>query len=128
MKRVGSAAVSLAALLLGVVSALSASAQSLRKDAHTNAAPIASAGQQTLSGKELFQRHCGSCHFTETTAQKIGPGLKGLYLRLKFSDGNKMADASLTRWIEAGGKNMPGFRETMKAAQIRELISYVKTL
>jgi mono/diheme cytochrome c family protein len=45
-----------------------------------------------------------------------------------FSNGKKVTDASLTRWIEAGGKNMPGFKETVKAEQVRALISYIKTL
>ena len=84
--------------------------------------------QQIASGKGLFQEHCASCHFTDTTAQKIGPGLKGLYSRLAFSDGKKVSDAGLAKWIEAGGKNMPGFKETMKPEQIRALVSYVRTL
>jgi cytochrome c len=84
--------------------------------------------QQAVAGKELFQQHCASCHFAETRAQKIGPGLKGLHARLTFSDGKKVTDASLTEWIEAGGKNMPGFKETIKPKQIRELISYIRTL
>lgn len=83
---------------------------------------------QTTSGKELFRRHCASCHFTETRAQKIGPGLKGLYARLTFSDGKKVTDASLSKWIETGGKNMPGFKDTLTPEQIRELISFIRTL
>ena len=123
-----------AALLLTVVliaimlSPAAASAQALRKDSNTKSAVAASGAQQNVSGKELFQQHCASCHFTETTAQKIGPGLKGLYARLTFSDGKKTTDASLTKWIEAGSKNMPGFKNTIKPEQIRELVSYIKTL
>jgi mono/diheme cytochrome c family protein len=92
------------------------------------AAAIASGAQSDASGKDLFSQHCASCHFTETTAQKIGPGLKGLYKRQTFADGKKITDASVTRWIEAGGKDMPGFKETLKPEQIRALISYLKTL
>ncbi len=92
--------------------------------------PVAGSAQaqRVPSGKELFQQHCASCHFAEATAQKIGPGLKGLYTRLTFSNGKKVTDAGLTKWIEGGGKNMPGFSETMKPEQIRQLISYIKTL
>jgi mono/diheme cytochrome c family protein len=39
-----------------------------------------------------------------------------------------VTDTSLTKWIEDGGKNMPGFKETIKPEQIRQLISYIKTL
>jgi mono/diheme cytochrome c family protein len=92
------------------------------------AAAIASRAQSDSTGKDLFNQHCASCHFTETTAQKIGPGLKGLYKRQTFADGKKITDATVTRWIEAGGKDMPGFKEILKPEQIRALISYLKTL
>ena len=94
----------------------------------TLAAAIASRAQSDASGKDLFNQHCASCHFTETMAQKIGPGLKGLYKRQTFADGKKVTDATVTRWIEAGGKDMPGFKENLKPEQIRALISYLKTL
>jgi len=116
-----------AALLIGVVFSKGASAQSLRKDSNTKSSITGSGAQQAVSGKGLFQEHCASCHFATTTAQKIGPGLKGMYARA-FSNGKKVTDAGLTRWIEAGGKNMPGFKETVKAEQVRALISYIKTL
>jgi cytochrome c len=103
----------------------STSAQALKK--HSASASILSSGAAG-SGKELFREHCASCHFPETTAQKIGPGLKGLYRRLTFSDGKKVTDAGLAKWIEDGGKDMPGFKESLKPEQIRELISYIKTL
>jgi cytochrome c len=123
------AAMLLTAVLIAILlSPAAASGQALRKDSNTKSAVAASEARQTVPGKELFRQHCASCHFTETTAQKIGPGLKGLYPRLTFSDGKKVTDASLTKWIEAGGKNMPGFKETIKPEQIRELISYIKTL
>jgi mono/diheme cytochrome c family protein len=116
----------LAALLIAIFFPVAASAQALRKDSK----PIISASeaQQAVAGKELFNEHCASCHFTETTAQKIGPGLKSLYRRLAFSDGKKVTDAGLTKWIEVGGKNTPGFKDDIKPGQIRELISYIKTL
>lgn len=116
-----------AALLSGIVFSPGASAQTLRNDSNTKSALTASGAQQAVSGKGLFQEHCASCHFATTTAQKIGPGLKGLYTR-PFSDGKKVTDASLTRWIDAGGKNMPGFKQTIKPEQVRALISYIRTL
>jgi mono/diheme cytochrome c family protein len=94
----------------------------------TLAAAIASRAQSDASGKDLFNQHCASCHFTETTAQKIGPGLKGLYKRQTFADAKKITDATVTRWIEAGGKDMPGFKESLKPEQLRALISYLKNL
>jgi mono/diheme cytochrome c family protein len=118
----------LAALIAIMLSPATASAQALQNNSIRKSAATASETQHNVSGKDLFQQHCASCHFTETTAQKIGPGLKGLYRRLTFSDGKKVTDASLTQWIEAGGKNMPGFKNTITPEQVRALISYLKTL
>jgi cytochrome c len=126
LKYGAAAATLLAVLLLAFFFPVAASAQALRKDSRP--AIGASEAQQAVAGKELFQQHCVSCHFAETTAQKIGPGLKGLYVRLTFSNGKKVTDAGLIRWIEAGGKDMPGFADTIKPGQIRQLISYIKTL
>jgi cytochrome c2 len=124
--KVSAAVILLPALLIGVVFS-PASAQSPRKDSNTNSGLAASGAPEVVSGKGLFQEHCASCHFAETTAQKIGPGLKGMYAR-PFADGKKVTDAGLTKWIESGGKNMPGLKETIKAEQIRALIVYLKTL
>ena len=101
--------------------------QAPRKDSNTKPVVTVAAADQTAFGKDLFRQHCASCHFAETSAPKIGPGLKGMYDR-PFSDGKKVTDAGLMRWIEVGGKNMPGFKETMKPEQVRALISYIKTL
>jgi len=102
-------------------------AQTQGKGSKTKPVVTVSAADQTAFGKDLFRQHCASCHFSETTAQKIGPGLKGMYAR-PFSDGKKVTDAALTKWIEEGGKNMPGLKETITPEQVRALISYLRTL
>lgn len=120
------AAAIIAALLVCIVIPLTVAAQASPKAAATKS--VSSGAQGTISGKGLFQQHCASCHYAETTAQKIGPGLKGLSVRGTFANGKKVTDAGLTKWIEDGGKNMPGFKDSIKSEQIRTLISYVKTL
>jgi len=40
----------------------------------------------------------------------------------------KADDENLRRVIERGGKDMPGYRNSLKPEQIRDLIVYVKTL
>ena len=113
--------------MCAIVSPSPVPAQAPRKDSNTKPVVTVSAADQTAYGKDLFRQHCASCHFAETSAQKIGPGLKGMYAR-PFSNGKKVTDAGLTKWIEEGGKDMPGFRETMTLEQVRALISYIKTL
>jgi cytochrome c len=97
----------------------------------TGAGQAASASGSPLEvaeGKAIYDQRCAVCHFSNSTAKKIGPGLKGLYARRKFADGRKVDDASVTAWIEIGGKDMPGFKDALKPAQVRELMAYLKTL
>ena len=80
------------------------------------------------AGKAIFEQRCAICHYSESTAKKIGAGLKGLYSRGKFATGGKVDDLSVASWIERGGADMPGFRGALKPEQIRALVAYLKTL
>ena len=82
----------------------------------------------TARGQALFNERCAICHYDQSAAQKMGPGLKGIFARGKFADGKKVDDAGMTGWIEKGGKDMPGLKDVLKPAEIRELIGYLKTL
>jgi len=88
----------------------------------------AAAGSATR-GKEVFEKKCAMCHFADSDAKKIGPGLKGLSKRGTFTvNGNKVTTESLTTWIENGDTMMPGMKETLEPAQIKDVVAYVKTL
>jgi cytochrome c2 len=89
--------------------------------------PSASASTSLARGKGLYDARCEICHFSASTAKKIGPGLKGMGTRGKFADGSKVDDDKLRRWIVKGGKNMPGFAD-LNADEVRDLIAYLKTL
>jgi cytochrome c2 len=80
------------------------------------------------AGQAVFTRYCALCHLNTSTEKKIGPGLKGIGKKEKFSSGDKITDDSLRAWIENGGKNMPGFKQTLSAEEIHDLIAYIKTL
>jgi mono/diheme cytochrome c family protein len=79
-------------------------------------------------GKQIYGQRCEICHYSASAEKKIGLGLAGLMKRDKFRNGMKADDENLRRVIERGGKDMPGFRSSLKPAQIRDLIAYVKTL
>ncbi len=79
-------------------------------------------------GKRLFNSKCAICHYSASPTKKIGPGLKGLAKRGTYADGKPVDDASLRAWIEKGGKDMPGFKDSLSGEQIRELVAYLKTL
>ncbi len=80
-------------------------------------------------GKDVFEKKCSMCHFADSDQKKIGPGLKGLSKRGTFTvNGNKVTDATLKTWIENGDSLMPGMKESLEPAQIKDVIAYVKTL
>jgi cytochrome c len=80
------------------------------------------------SGQKIYAKQCEICHYATSKAKKIGPGLAGIYPGGKFSNGKKVDDAAMRVWIESGGKDMPGFKETLKPNEIRDLIAYLRTL
>ncbi len=80
-------------------------------------------------GKAIFEQKCSVCHYADSDAKKIGPGLKGLSKRGTFTvNSNKVTDENLKTWIENGDSLMPPFKDVLDAPQIKDLISYVKTL
>ena len=81
-----------------------------------------------VKGKQIYQQKCEICHYSASAEKKIGPGLAGLMKRERFHNGMKADDENLRRVVERGGKDMPGFRSSLKTAEIRDLIAYVKTL
>lgn len=101
-------------------------------------APAAAPAKKTSSkssagsaarGKEVFDKKCTMCHFADSDAKKIGPGLKGISKRGTFSvNGNKVTTEALTTWIENGDSMMPGMKEALEPAQIKDVVAYVKTL
>lgn len=87
-----------------------------------------SSGSAT-KGKEVFDQKCGICHFADSDAKKIGPGLKGISKRGTFSvNNNKVTDETLKTWIENGDALMPPFKDVLDEQQIKDVIAYVKTL
>ena len=80
-------------------------------------------------GKEVFDKKCGVCHYADSDAKKIGPGLKGIGKRGTFTvNNNKVTDESLRTWIENGDNLMPPFKDVLEPAQIKDVVAYVKTL
>ena len=86
-------------------------------------------GAAVARGKDIFDKKCGLCHYADSDAKKIGPGLKGLAKRGTFTvKTDKVTDESLKEWIENGDTLMPPFKDVLEPAQIKDVIAYVKTL
>ncbi|MGA2094687.1 MAG: cytochrome c [Candidatus Acidiferrum sp.] len=117
-------------LLLGIA-VLSVAGAVLAQDPPAKTAPkktTSSKGSAT-KGKEIFDEKCGICHFADSDAKKIGPGLKGLNKRGTFTvNNNKVTDDNLKTWIENGDTLMPPFKDVLDEQQIKDVIAYVRTL
>jgi mono/diheme cytochrome c family protein len=94
----------------------------------TNSTRRAEERSAIARGLLLYKDRCAICHFSKSDAKKIGPGLKGISERGKYSAGGKVDDASMEKWILNGGKDMPPFRSELSASQIRDLLAYLRTL
>jgi cytochrome c len=119
-------------LILGMASVVMAGAL-LAQDPPAKTAPKKAASHGTAGsaarGKDVFETKCAICHFADSDAKKIGPGLKGLSKRGTFTvNGNKVTTDSLTTWIENGDSQMPGMKEVLEPQQIKDVVAYVKTL
>nr|HEV7953665.1 c-type cytochrome [Candidatus Acidoferrales bacterium] len=118
----------IAALLVLMSSALAlAAAQKSSQPSPKSGASVINPAA-VASGQKIYAKQCEICHFATSKAKKIGPGLANIYPSGKFSNGKKVDDAAMRVWIESGGKDMPGFKETLKPNEIRDLIAYLRTL
>lgn len=119
-------------LLLGMACVALTCAVVAQEPAAQNA-PKKSAGHASggsaAKGKQVFEQKCAMCHFADQEEKKIGPGLKGISKRGTFTvNGNKVTTESLTKWIENGDSQMPGMKDSLEPAQIKDVVAYVKTL
>src|SRR5277367_6159768 len=117
-----------AVLALCAVSPGSSGMQKTAPEARNTKSQPAGEPASIPRGRAVYDQRCEICHFSDSSARKIGPGLKELYKRGKFSDGRKVDDASIERWILNGSESMPPFKGVLTPAQIRDLIAYLRTL
>lgn len=85
------------------------------------------------AGRKVFSENCSMCHFANQTTKKIGPGLKGLLKNKELPYSHRPATvANVKEQIEKGNPQgpvpMPAFGSKLSAAEITNLIAYLKTL
>lgn len=76
-------------------------------------------GSQPDPGRQLFQKNCIRCHGAD--------GTKG-FLGAKNLQKSLLADEAITCRIRHGKRFMPSFQKRLTAAEIEQLVNYVKTL
>ncbi len=126
MKRFG---IHLSAALVSIAFAAALFAQAPAKNGSEKKNGAAPSAEEIERGKLVYNKRCAICHYAASDAKKVGPGLRGISKRSTYeSDDKPVNDASLRAWIEDGGKNMPGYKAVLNADQVRDLLSYLKTL
>jgi len=78
-------------------------------------------------GAALFKQNCSACHFTDSSATKVGPGLKGLFAQDKFPiSGRPVSDDSFRQILKTPYSKMPPFGH-LADEQVDALLDYLKT-
>ncbi len=107
-------------LLRSGVVAVSASAMLFL--AVAGSAPSAKAAD---TGESLFSANCAVCHGADGHGTATGKALNAP--DLSSAAVQKLTNAQITAQIENGKGNMPPFKSTLNASQIKLLVAYVRT-
>ncbi len=79
-------------------------------------------------GAMVFQQNCSACHLTDSTATKIGPGLKSIFKADKFPvSGLAVSEDNFRKQLQKPLGKMPPFGH-LPPEQVEALIAYLKTL
>ena len=79
-------------------------------------------------GSMIFIQNCSACHLTNSTATKIGPGLKGVFKGDKFPvSGRPVSEENFRKQLQEPFDKMPPFGH-LAPGQVEALIAYLKTL
>lgn len=88
----------------------------------------AEASGPAATGEQLFKQNCSACHFTDSTATKVGPGLKGIFAQTKFPvSGRPVSDENFRQTLKTPVSKMPSFAH-LTDEQVNALLNYLKTL
>ena len=94
-----------------------------------NKAPTAGISEgPAAEGAMAFSQNCSACHLTDSTAVKIGPGLKGVFKgdTLPVS-GLPVSEENFRKQLQKPFDKMPPFGH-LTPEQVDSLIAYLKTL
>lgn len=77
-------------------------------------------------GKTVYANNCVACHGEDGAGTSTGQALSAPDLR---SDAvQKVTDAEMKQQVMNGKNNMPPFKDTLKPAEVSDVIAYVRTL
>jgi mono/diheme cytochrome c family protein len=94
-------------------------------------------GYEQAVGKTVNDQYCIRCHDSESTPERVSNFDNLSPAPHQFSDGatlNRISDADLTNMITHGGQalgkspQMPAYSATLKPAEIRAILSYIRAV
>lgn len=85
----------------------------------------ASTASAADTGESLFNTNCAVCHGQDGHGTATGKALNAPDLH--SSAVQKLTNAQITEQINDGKGNMPPFKSTLNAAQVKLLVAYVRT-
>jgi mono/diheme cytochrome c family protein len=80
-----------------------------------------------MHGHDLFQTHCGACHYDRRDAALHGPSLLGIYKKPSLPSGAPANDERVTATILHGHGLMPAVRD-LDQQDVDDLLAYLHTL
>jgi mono/diheme cytochrome c family protein len=87
---------------------------------------VAQAGEaatHVAAGEHVFKTNCSACHSTEADKKIVGPSL---HAEMK-GRAPKKTEAQVKTIIMNGNGTMPAFKTLLMAADIENLVAYLKT-
>ncbi len=89
---------------------------------------VAETSDLAAEGALVFKQNCSACHFTDSTANKVGPGLKGAFKLNTFPvSGQPVSDDNFRQILKTPFSKMPPFGH-LSDEQVNALLEYLKTL
>lgn len=86
---------------------------------------LAAGAAQAQDAATLFRNKCAMCHGEDGTGSDVGRALG--VANLRSDDVQKLTNAQLTEVITNGKKKMPANKGNLTPAQIKSLVTYVRT-
>jgi len=83
---------------------------------------------EQASGRRVYEAHCQSCHEPYSSGGRNGPSLRGVFRKPYLPSGIPANNDRVSEIIVRGKSKMPGFGGEIDEAQLRALLSYLKTL
>ena len=84
--------------------------------------------EYVMTGAKLFQANCAFCHLTDSSDTKIGPGLKGLFLKKEMPvSGWSVSAENVERQLATPFAQMPPFAQ-LSSEDITALTEFLKSL